>query len=68
MEFKLLIGTNNHGKVREYSRLLDDLPIVFTTPEQEGITGEPDETGASFLENALIHGWKTCHQIIASNP
>jgi XTP/dITP diphosphohydrolase len=54
VEFKLLIGTNNHGKVREYSRLLDDLPIVFTTPEQEGITGEPDETGASFLENALI--------------
>ncbi|MDP6586357.1 MAG: RdgB/HAM1 family non-canonical purine NTP pyrophosphatase [Anaerolineales bacterium] len=54
MQFKLLIGTNNHGKVREYSRLLNDLPIVFTTPEQEGITGEPNETGDSFLENALI--------------
>ncbi|PZC50938.1 MAG: XTP/dITP diphosphohydrolase [Chloroflexi bacterium] len=54
MQFKLLIGTNNDGKVKEYSRLLSDLPIVFTTPQQERIISEPNETGATFSENALI--------------
>ena len=54
MQFKLLIGTNNRGKVEEYSRLLNNLPIVFTTPQQERITGDPNEVGTSFSENALI--------------
>ena len=54
MQFKLLIGTNNRGKVEEYSRLLNNLPIALTTPQQERITGDPNETGASFSENALI--------------
>ena len=50
----MLIATNNSGKVEEYRRLLGYLPVELTTPSNEGMTEEPDETGDTFEENALI--------------
>ena len=50
----MLIATNNSGKVEEYRRLLGYLPVELTTPSNEGVTEEPDETGDTFEENALI--------------
>lgn len=53
---KLLVATNNPGKVREYAELLVDVsgPVSFTLPAQEGLTFEVEETGETFEENARI--------------
>jgi len=51
---KLLIATNNPGKLREYQEILADLPFTLTWPKAEGLTLEPEETGQTFRENAII--------------
>jgi len=51
---KLLIATNNPGKIREYQELLADLPLQLTYPAQEGLDIEVAETGESFAENARL--------------
>jgi XTP/dITP diphosphohydrolase len=51
---KLLIATNNPGKVKEYADLLDGLPLTITTPAQEGLSLAVDETGGTFAENAIL--------------
>jgi len=51
---KLLIATNNPGKLREYQEILADLPVTLTTPAIEGIALDPEETGSTFEENAII--------------
>lgn len=52
---KLLIATNNQGKVREYEALLQDLPgIEITFPAQEGLALEVQESGETFEENARL--------------
>ena len=49
---KLVIGTNNQGKVREIKKLLPR-KIKLSTPKRLKIKS-PKETGHSFLENSLI--------------
>ncbi len=51
---KLLVATNNPGKVREYEALLKGLPMTLTYPAQEGIDIEVEETGSTFAENARL--------------
>lgn len=51
---KLLVATNNPGKLEEYRYLLRDLPLEFTNLAQEEINFEPEETGATFEENAIL--------------
>lgn len=53
---RLLVGTNNPGKVHEYEDLLTDLPasLDVTFPAQEGLTLEVEESGDTFEENARI--------------
>jgi len=51
---KLLVATNNPGKVREYEELLVGLPLEVTFPAQEGIALEVEEVGATFEENARL--------------
>jgi XTP/dITP diphosphohydrolase len=52
---KLLIATNNPGKVREYEEMLQDLPgIEITFPAQEGLGLEVEESGGTFEENARL--------------
>jgi XTP/dITP diphosphohydrolase len=51
---KLLVATNNPGKVKEYKELLAGLPLELTYPAQEGLDIEVDETGGSFAENARL--------------
>ena len=51
---RLLVATNNLGKVREYGALLKGLPLTLTSPAQEGIDIEVEETGSSFAENARL--------------
>lgn len=51
---RALIGTANRAKVREHLALLGDLPVEWVTPDQLGQAPDPDETGSTFVENALI--------------
>ena len=54
MTRKLLIATQNPGKVREYQKLLAGLPLEVTYLDAEGITLEVEETGHTFTENAVL--------------
>jgi len=51
---KLLLGTNNQGKVREYMMLLRSLPFELVTPVGQGITTTVSEVGKSLEENARL--------------
>jgi XTP/dITP diphosphohydrolase len=51
---KLLIATHNPGKVKEYEELLAGLPLELTSPAEEALDIEVDETGGSFAENASL--------------
>lgn len=51
---KLLIGTNNAGKVIEISEVLGDIGLELLTPKDVHITLDPEETGSTFAENALL--------------
>jgi XTP/dITP diphosphohydrolase len=50
---KLLIATRNPGKAREYREILAGFPLDVTYLDSEGITLEVEETGSSFVENAI---------------
>jgi XTP/dITP diphosphohydrolase len=50
---RILLATNNQGKLREYRRLLRGIPFEIVTPLECGITAEIAETGATFEENAM---------------
>jgi XTP/dITP diphosphohydrolase len=50
---RLVIASGNPGKLREFSELLAGLPFDLVAQGDLGIAG-PEETGASFLENALL--------------
>jgi XTP/dITP diphosphohydrolase len=51
---KLLLATNNINKIKEFTEILADLPIAVTTPAAEGLTLDPEESGTTFEENAVI--------------
>jgi XTP/dITP diphosphohydrolase len=51
---RLLLATNNKGKIREYKSLLKGIPYDITTPAEIGIPPNVDETGVSFEENASL--------------
>jgi XTP/dITP diphosphohydrolase len=51
---KLLLATNNKGKMREYKSLLSGVLFELVSPAALGITTEVDEVGESFEENARL--------------
>ena len=54
MRPKLLLGTNNRGKVREYRSLLTDIDYQIVTMAEQGISIEVEEAGESMEENARL--------------
>jgi XTP/dITP diphosphohydrolase len=50
---RLIVATGNQGKLREFRALLANLPYELHGLGELGIA-PPEETGASFLENALL--------------
>ena len=53
MTERLLIGTGNPGKQREYRELLTGLDLDLVVPHDlDPVPPEPDETGATYAENA----------------
>jgi XTP/dITP diphosphohydrolase len=51
---RLLLGTNNSGKVIEMGEALGSLVTEILTPSLLSIVDSPDETGTTFAENAKI--------------
>ena len=54
MRPKLLLATNNAGKVKEFRSLLAGIPFDLVTPKELGITMAVEETGATYRENARL--------------
>ena len=58
---RLLLATNNPGKVREFRRLLHGLPFEIVTPTEAGISLDVEETGASYADNAMLKARAFAH-------
>lgn len=52
--YELLIATKNAGKIREIEELLANAPIKIRTLREFENVAEPEETGATFAENAVL--------------
>lgn len=52
-QVKLLLGTQNRGKIIEMSEALARLPVELWTPRDAEVADVPEESGATFEENAL---------------
>ena len=51
----LVLATGNKGKIREFSEAFSHLSIDCVPGKEEVITvEEPEETGTTFMENALL--------------
>jgi len=53
MPEKIVLATGNPGKVREIQSILGDFDVEVVPQSELGVS-DADETGASFVENALI--------------
>jgi XTP/dITP diphosphohydrolase len=51
---KLLVGTNNVGKIKELNDLLENLPVEICGLEHFENIADVEETGATFAENAVL--------------
>ncbi|MEO5896971.1 MAG: RdgB/HAM1 family non-canonical purine NTP pyrophosphatase [Vicinamibacterales bacterium] len=51
---RLLVATTNEGKLREIAAILDGLPIELVSLADVPPINEPEETGATFGENARL--------------
>ena len=59
----VVFASNNHGKIRELAALLTPYQIQLI-PQSDLNIGEAEETGLTFIENALIkarHAAKLTH-------
>jgi XTP/dITP diphosphohydrolase len=54
VETALLLASQNPGKLAEMKELVAGLPFRVVSPADLGIREAPDETGKSFLENAVL--------------
>lgn len=51
---KLVIATSNQDKVKEFDAALTDFSLTLLSAADAGIQNFPEETGATYEENALI--------------
>ena len=49
----LVVASGNQGKLKEFSKLFDDFAVEVIPQAELGIDS-PEETGLSFIENALL--------------
>ncbi len=48
------MATGNKDKVKEIKEILSDMDALVVTMKDAGLSAEPEEDGATFLENAVI--------------
>ena len=51
---KLVVATTNQGKLREITDILQSAPVELVTLDKFPAIPEPEETGATFAENARL--------------
>lgn len=51
---KIVVATGNKDKVKEIKEIMGDMDVTVTTMKEAGLSVEPEETGTTFLENALV--------------
>lgn len=51
---KLVIASNNKGKIREYKQLLEPMGYEVVSQSEAGIDLEVEETGVTFAENSAL--------------
>ena len=51
---RLVIASNNKGKIAEMSDLLADLGVEIISQREAGFNEDVDETGTTFMENARL--------------
>jgi XTP/dITP diphosphohydrolase len=51
---KLLLATNNHGKLKEFLHIYQDLPLELLIPSQLNLVLEVEENGKTYAENAEL--------------
>jgi XTP/dITP diphosphohydrolase len=51
---KLIVGTNNAGKITELNELLADLPVEISGLGEFENIADVEETGATFADNAVL--------------
>lgn len=58
---QIVLASNNTGKLREFAELLSDLPLQLLPQSDFGLSAA-EETGLSFVENAIIKARHACEQ------
>lgn len=53
-KIRIVFATGNEGKMREVRMILEDLKLPVLSTGEAGIHTDPEETGSTFEENALI--------------
>ena len=56
---QLVLASHNAGKLVEMQQILADLPLRITSAAELGL-GDVDETGLTFVENALLKARAAC--------
>ncbi|MBP1573812.1 MAG: RdgB/HAM1 family non-canonical purine NTP pyrophosphatase [Oscillospiraceae bacterium] len=51
---KLIIASNNKGKIREFKKILEPMGYEVLSQRESGIDVQPEENGTTFEENAAI--------------
>ena len=59
-KLKILLASQNSGKLRELQAILHDLPIQLVTPAELGIQLDVAETGSTYAENAALKSNAFC--------
>ena len=70
MTMEIIIATGNAGKVREFKRMLEPLGFTVYSQKEKGIVSNPEETGDTFAENALIKAravWEQAHTAVIAD-
>ncbi|MDP5057448.1 MAG: RdgB/HAM1 family non-canonical purine NTP pyrophosphatase [Marinomonas hwangdonensis] len=61
MSNTIVLASNNAGKIKEFNALLSDMGIDVK-PQSEFNVEEAEETGLSFIENAILKARHACAQ------
>ena len=57
---KIIFATGNQGKLREIRMILEGTGLEIISMKEAGVTGDIEENGTTFKENALIKAKAVC--------
>ena len=60
MKQLFIIATGNKGKIREIRDIITDPEADVLSMREAGVSADPEETGTTFEENALIKARAVC--------